>query len=108
MLSLKVKYFIKIFQKSSLTVSVQFTFEPALYCLNLELDLRFSSIISLNFELNFEFGSKSSGSGLNFGSTNLGRHCLLFSFSASNSSNIIDCILSSALPSLSYDRARIH
>ena len=52
----------KIFQKSSLTVLVQFRFEPALYCLNLELDLRFSSIISLNFELNFEFGSKSSGS----------------------------------------------
>ena len=67
MLSLKVKYFIKIFQKSSLTVLVQFRFEPALYCLNLEMDLRFSSIISLNFELNFEFGSKSSG--LNFSST---------------------------------------
>ena len=47
----------KIFQKSSLTVSVQFRFELALYCLNLELDLRFSSIISLNFELNFVFGS---------------------------------------------------
>ncbi|KDR86074.1 hypothetical protein GALMADRAFT_235298, partial [Galerina marginata CBS 339.88] len=53
--------------------SVQFRFELTPPSLNFELDFTFGSVSSLNFELNFAFSSRSScsnfGSGLNFGIT---------------------------------------